>query len=230
MTQLSQRNRATTVIFVTVRGVGLRYTDAISYRHIKKTNQRYFDSQRSTANNSEEWINMMQALSHEDQTVNTLDVLSRGIEQLKEEHIGLKYKLMEFYGMAKVIGADEDVSNWSGSLDNLRRKITEFMGELDVHSEWEDQVLFPMVQEYTGKDMGPIAVMEYEHELAKQSVRRFLDAAGQLQVPVNCEAAKEAASHLLQAYVILNDHFTKEEEILFPLAEQMLTDIEQFFS
>lgn len=174
-------------------------------------------------------MKMMQALSREDQTVNTVDVLNEGIEQLREEHVVLKQKLMEFYNLAKEIGTNEEVTNWSASIEALSTKTKAFMTELDVHSIWEDQVLFPMVQEYTGKDMGPISVMEYEHELAKQNVRRFMDAASKLQAPVSAEEAKEAASFLLQAYVILTDHFKKEEEVLFPIAEQMLADIEQFF-
>lgn len=172
----------------------------------------------------------MRALPCDDQPVDTVNALSDGIEKLREEHVYLKEKLMECYGMAKVIGMDEGVTNWSASLDNLKKKIAAFMEQMDSHSLWEDEVLFPMVAEYTGKDMGPVAVMEYEHELAKQNVNRFFEAAEKLQVPVSCEEAREAASFLLQAYVILSDHFRKEEEVLFPIAEQMLTDFEQFFS
>ncbi|MDF2924118.1 MAG: hypothetical protein K0R57_3032 [Paenibacillaceae bacterium] len=173
---------------------------------------------------------MLQTLSYENETVDPVDVLSEGIDKLREEHDLLKHELMEFYGMAKVIGQDTHVTNWSGSIDNLRQKIIAFMNELDVHSEWEDDVLFPMVQDYTGKDMGHIAIMECEHELAKRNVRNFLEATERLAVPVSSQDAKEAASYLLQAYVILTDHFKKEEEVLFPIAEQMLTDFEQFFS
>lgn len=173
---------------------------------------------------------MMQTLSHEDQTVNTLDVLASGIEQLREEHAVLKEKMAGFYGIAKTVGRDPAVTDWGGTLRSLRVQIEAFMGEMELHSAWEDHILFPMVQEYTGKDMGPVAVMEHEHELAKQNVQRFLDIIGGLPASVGSEEAKEAASYLLQVYVILMDHFKKEEEVLFPLAEQMLTDIEQFFS
>lgn len=173
---------------------------------------------------------MMQTLSHEDQTVDTLDVLTSGIEQLREEHLELKKKMAGFYDVAKTAGRDETVADWSGTLRELRLNIEAFMADMDSHSLWEDQVLFPMVQEYTGKDMGPVAVMEHEHELAKMNVQRFLDQTESLPETVGAEEAKEAASYLLQVYVILNDHFKKEEEVLFPLAEQMLTDIEQFFS
>lgn len=173
---------------------------------------------------------MLQTLSREDQTVDTVNVLSAGIDQLREEHRALKSGLLEFYELAKAVGEDRQVSEWSGSIQILRRKITAFMEELDVHSDWEDHVLFPMVQDYTGRDMGAVAVIEHEHELAKQNVRKFLQAADRLSTPVNGAEAKEAASYLLQAHVILSDHFRKEEEVLFPIAEQMLTDFEQFFS
>ncbi|WP_438449276.1 hemerythrin domain-containing protein [Gorillibacterium sp. sgz5001074] len=173
---------------------------------------------------------MMQTLSREDQTVDTLDVLTSGIDQLKEEHAELKKKMADFYGAAKIMGRDPSVTDWSNAIKSLHTDIVSFMEEMEQHSVWEDQVLFPMVQEYTGKDMGPVAVMEHEHELAKMNVQRFLEKSESLSAAVSPEQAQEAASYLLQAYVILTDHFKKEEEVLFPLAEQMLTDIEQFFS
>jgi regulator of cell morphogenesis and NO signaling len=175
-------------------------------------------------------MDMIQTLSREDQTVDTLDVLASGIDQLREEHVGLKQQLIELYQTAKSVGQDMSVKDWSGTIRNLRSKIEAFMVEMDVHSKWEDEVLFPMVQDYTGKDMGPVAVMEHEHELAKMNVNRFLESSGRFGSMVSSEEAREAASYLLQAYVILTDHFKKEEEVLFPIAEQMLTDIEQFFS
>lgn len=173
---------------------------------------------------------MMETLSRVDQTVDTLEVLNSGIEQLREEHVVLKQRLLELYNVAKTIGQNPAVADWSPIIGELRGQTASFMVEMDVHSMWEDQVLFPMVQEYTGKDMGPVAVIEHEHELAKQNVRRFLETTERLTAPVGEEQAKEAASYLLQAYVILTDHFKKEEEVLFPMAEQMLADIEQFFS
>lgn len=172
---------------------------------------------------------MLQSLSREDRTVDTLEVLNSGIEQLREEHISLKHQMSDFCTTAKALGQDPAVIDWRDEVRGLREAVKLFMGEMEQHSVWEDEVLFPKVQEYTGRDMGPVAVMEHEHELAKMNVERFLEKTG-ADAPLSGEQAKEAASYLLQAYVILTDHFAKEEEVLFPLAEQMLTDIEQFFS
>lgn len=173
---------------------------------------------------------MIQTLSREEQTVDMVEVLGSGLDRLKEEHLTLKHDLMELYGMARAVGLDDDVINWSGSMDNLRRKLTVFMNELDVHSEWEDHVLFPMVQEYSGEDMVYVSSLEADHERAKEQVHRFIEASSRLSAPVCCQQAREAAALLLDAYETLNSHFQKEEEVLFPIAEQMLTDMEQFFS
>jgi len=75
---------------------------------------------------------------------------------------------------------------------------------------------------YIGRQMGPIAVMEYEHELAKQNLKKFLEAVEQLEGTADAGRAKEIASYALQAHAVLTDHFMKEENVLFPMAENML--------
>lgn len=172
----------------------------------------------------------MLALSQVDQTVDTIEVLDSGVEQLREEHVVLQSKLTEFIRIAKSIKPDGDAAHSVGLYETLRQDILVYMEALNGHSEWEDKVLFPMIAEYTGKDMGPIAVMEKEHELAKQHVTRFLEAMENPQALTDGERNREAVSFLLQAHTILTDHFKKEEEWLFPLAEQMLADFELFFT
>lgn len=173
---------------------------------------------------------MLQTLSREEQVVSTVDVLGDGMEQLKEEHELLKREMMELYGMAKVVGQDEDVLNWSVSLNCLRGKTIQFVEKMDAHSLWEDQVLFPMVRDYSGQDLEQLMALEEEHKQAHGHIMRFLQILEGASAPVNSEKAKEAAASLLEAYNVLAGHFRNEEENLFPLAEQMLMDLEQFFS
>lgn len=173
---------------------------------------------------------MLQTLSREEQVVSTVDVLGDGMDQLREEHELLKREMMELYGMAKVVGQDEDVLNWSVSLNHLRGKTIRFMEKMDAHSLWEDQVLFPMVRDYSGQELEQLNVLEEEHKLAHSHIMRFLELLEGAAAPVSSVKAKEAAACLLEAYAVLSGHFHKEEENLFPLAEQMLMDLEQFFS
>lgn len=173
---------------------------------------------------------MLQTLSREEQVVSTVDVLGDGMDQLREEHELLKREMMELYGMAKVVGQDSDVLNWSSSLNYLRSKTVEFMEKMDAHSLWEDQVLFPMVRDYSGQKLEQLMVLEEEHKLAHGHIMSFLHLLEEAEAPVSSMKAKEAAACLLEAYTVLAGHFCKEEEKLFPLAEQMLMDLEQFFS
>ncbi|MDF2937867.1 MAG: hemerythrin [Paenibacillaceae bacterium] len=173
---------------------------------------------------------MLQSLSREEQVVSTVDVLGDGMDQLREEHELLKREMMELYGMAKVVGQDDDVLNWSVSLNYLRGKTIQFVEKMDAHSLWEDQVLFPMVRDYSGQELEHLNELEQEHKLAHGHIMSFLRMLESCSAPVNSGKAKEAAACLLEAYTVLSGHFHKEEENLFPLAEQMLTDLEQFFS
>lgn len=173
---------------------------------------------------------MLQTLSREEQVVSTVDVLGDGMDQLRDEHELLKREMMELYGMAKVVGQNEDVLNWSASLDCLRGKTIQFLEKMNAHSLWEDQVLFPMVRHYSGQKLEELTVLEQEHKLVYSHMMSFLHLMEGAAAPINSEKAQEAAACLLEAHTVLAGHFRKEEESLFPLAEQMLMDLEQFFT
>jgi regulator of cell morphogenesis and NO signaling len=44
---------------------------------------------------------------------------------------------------------------------------------------------------------------------------------------VSSKAAVELASYVINAYSILTEHFMKEENVLFPMAERLLSDEEK---
>jgi len=125
---------------------------------------------------------------------------------------------------AAEIGQDDGIADWSGRLAELKRKVDAFVGELDPHSEREEGTLFPLMARYIGRQTGPIAVMEYEHDLAKTNLKRFREAVERLEGAVDAERAKEIASCAIQAHAVLTEHFMKEENVLFPMAENMLNE------
>ncbi len=78
---------------------------------------------------------------------------------------------------------------------------------------------------YIGKSGGPIAVMEYEHEQANGFISEFLK---------NTESSHQTADSMINnsnliknAYNTLVDHFSKEEQVLYPMAERMFTQEEK---
>jgi regulator of cell morphogenesis and NO signaling len=134
----------------------------------------------------------------------------------------LREKLAGLLLLTKQIETDADVEKIFAALIS---SVAIFKSELDTHSEREEEVLFPMMGEYIGTSSGPIAVMEYEHEQAKALIGDFLRKANNGQFSI--EEMKNAAELIKNAHDILSDHFTKEENVLFPMAERMLSDEEK---
>lgn len=151
-------------------------------------------------------------------------------EQLKKEHVRLKQELRVLHERAKTVGMNFRIRNWHTTLKQLNEEVLRFNKELDRHSEWEEKEIFPLVTLHTGKSIGPFAALEQEHEIAKQYIDDFVKEMELVQDYVGSVQAYELASCLLQASYILNEHFRKEEELIYPFTDKMLEDTEQFFS
>jgi hemerythrin-like domain-containing protein len=144
--------------------------------------------------------------------------LSEGLARLKGEHPALRAQMERLYSLTQKIDQEIDVE---ANFYELIIKVKEFKAALDPHSEREEGVLFPMMGVYIGTTSGPIAVMEYEHDQAKSKIGAFLQNA---EVGESTTEEKKKLAELVQnAYFILIDHFNKEENVLFPMAERMLS-------
>ncbi|WP_332634914.1 hemerythrin domain-containing protein [Halalkalibacter flavus] len=153
--------------------------------------------------------------------------LCRPLRILKEEHKPLREQMEFLYNLSVSIEEENDIETMKEQLGSLRSGVVEFVSQLDPHSEKEEGVLFPMVAKYTGKDVGPIAVMEYEHDQAKSNLRTFLEKTFQLEAEVTINELIQMTQLYNEAFHILQGHFMKEEEILFPMAEQLLSNNEK---
>ena len=146
--------------------------------------------------------------------------LSQGLKQLKGEHPPLILQLKNLFSLTQKMEKDPNLADYI----ELTTKVEKFKAELDPHSEREEGVLFPMMGAYIGTTSGPIAVMEYEHDQAKLKIKEFLAAEMEL---LSIEELKTRAGLIRDAYYILTEHFSKEENVLFPMAERMLTNEEK---
>lgn len=152
------------------------------------------------------------------------------LRQLIDEHPSLLAKMAEFHNMVLQFEENGAIDNWNEPIKQLHEKLTVFIAELEPHSDREEDILFEMMVKYIGREGGPIAVMEYEHNTAKLNLREFMEKATHV-LQSNKEVTKDEAfaifRHLKIVYMTLTDHFMKEENILFPMAEQMLSDQEK---
>jgi hemerythrin-like domain-containing protein len=83
---------------------------------------------------------------------------------------------------------------------------------LETHACMEDRLLFVHLEPHLGAQAGPVAMMRLEHNDIERSLAQLpelKDLAG-------------AQRLLLYAVGVAREHFAKEEQILYPLSEQVL--------
>lgn len=106
----------------------------------------------------------------------------------------------------------------AGRREEIRRLLPFFEENLQVHRRKEEEVLFPAVARQIGESGGPVACMLEEHRQEKQliaAIREVLEGGEGLSRPVG----------LFVEFLRL--HIQKENEVLFPLAEQVLSIAEK---
>lgn len=85
------------------------------------------------------------------------------------------------------------------------------------HFANEEQVLFPLFEEKTGMRQGPTQVMRSEHRELRELLQRIGAA---VQVRDRDEVLGTAETFFL----FLQQHNVKEEQVLYPMADQALQD------
>lgn len=95
------------------------------------------------------------------------------------------------------------------------------------HHGKEEKYLFVRLQERgIPKDGGPIGVMLHEHELGREFIRAVADATPGAKEG-EMSALTAAARHLMGYVELLEAHIAKENDILFPIADGVLTPADQ---
>lgn len=94
----------------------------------------------------------------------------------------------------------------------LRAGAAQLTGALLSHAHIEDELLFSALESRIGAGNGPLAVMRAEHE----EIDRGLAAIGARQ------DAGDVREDLAQVIEVARQHFAKEDEVLFPMAEEVL--------
>jgi len=92
-----------------------------------------------------------------------------------------------------------------------------YLAGMQRHIAMEEEVLFPAFEAASGmSEGGPTAVMRLEH----QQIRTLLGEIGSTIEVGDCEQAIEVGDTLL---MLIQTHSAREEEILYPMAENLLS-------
>ncbi|MBI3185962.1 MAG: hemerythrin domain-containing protein [Myxococcales bacterium] len=93
-----------------------------------------------------------------------------------------------------------------------------FAARMRRHFAMEEEVLFPAFEDATGMhEMGPTAVMRAEHS----QMRALLDRMARDAAAGNVKAVLDQGDTLL---MVIQQHNTKEEGILYPMADRALKE------
>jgi hemerythrin-like domain-containing protein len=116
--------------------------------------------------------------------------------------------------LEKLDRLEEAVSD--GDREAAQSLLSFFEFDLQLHRRKEEEVLFPALGEHIGIDSGPVACMLEEHAREKTLVRDLRASLEQAGGGANLRRAVGAfVSHLRL-------HIQKENEVLFPMAENLL--------
>lgn len=100
--------------------------------------------------------------------------------------------------------------------EEMRAAASILAAGLASHAQIEDDLLFVPLEERIGGEMGPLAVMRLEHEEIEGVLERLQEVEGPTE-------GRSIATRLAQ---LARDHFAKEEQVLFPMAEGVLDPAE----
>jgi len=160
------------------------------------------------------------------------------IDHLLEEHREIMARVVEVRA-AMLQLAEAGAAALNECLPVLRRFGEMMATTLELHARKEDEALFPAVEAVFGTGFGPTQVMRGEHQTIRaqgELLHKTLHELRTVEHPA-LEAKREALLSLLgsgpaeavalpgmarEIIELLDSHFAKEEQILFPLARQAL--------
>jgi hemerythrin-like domain-containing protein len=144
-------------------------------------------------------------------------------EDLMNDHAAIMIILNIMGKIANQIRAGRDfnhvhVENIIGFLKNFADK---------CHHGKEETVLFPAMENAgISRDNGPVGVMLYEHTVGREFISQMTDALNKSERGEG-NTSEALAEAMIQYVNLLQNHIMKENNILFPMADNVLDDVQQ---
>ena len=147
------------------------------------------------------------------------------LDELKKDHSSI---LQQLYAIDKQLGWLESSSpeKIPRIVSSLLRSGERLWKDLALHIQREEGALYPVLEGRLGYEAEPVAVMRKEHQ-------ELLDRVSQMRSEIsrmrqNLESVKTWGlnSKLQELRVGLSDHLSREERVVFWLAELQLSEID----
>ena len=161
------------------------------------------------------------------------------IKQLLQEHVEIMAQVADLRAAARDLATRGDAA-LSDALPVLRRIGQMMETQLALHAKKEDEALFPAIEAALGVDDSPTTAMRLEHqdihaqgERLRQTLRELsevqhpmleLSGARLCSLAANRGSAASLCATAEEIIYLLDAHFSKEEQMLFPMAENLLDE------
>jgi hemerythrin-like domain-containing protein len=145
------------------------------------------------------------------------------IDVLRKEHDAILKMIEATEATAARLSRGEKVPE--STLAGLMEFFQEFADR--CHHGKEEEVLFPqLVEKGLSQDEGPIGVMLQEHAMGREFIRSMKQSTNAYRA--GTPGASASWTQAARSYAaLLRQHIIKENEVLFAMAERMLSDSEQ---
>lgn len=136
---------------------------------------------------------------------------------MSDSNLGIRETFAGQHREADALWAELEKAIEAGDTAGAVAKAKAFDANIRAHLEREEQVLFPALEAATGMQGGPTHVMRSEHE----QMRGVLDQMAAAAAESNLDGLLDQGDTLM---MLVQQHNIKEEGILYPMAEQALSD------
>lgn len=144
----------------------------------------------------------------------------KATEALKHDHEAVKLMMRIMETISARIRSGQKVQRQD--LDNITDFLRVFVDR--CHHAKEEQILFPVLEDAgIAKAGGPIGVMLAEHEQGREYARNISRNLINFEAADNSRAME--LSNNMKTYIeLLDEHILKENDVLFQMADKVLTE------
>ena len=134
------------------------------------------------------------------------------VRRLEEDHRILLEKLRDLESWVAAGKGSPNQAFW----DRVTQSMAAIIDILKIHSELEEQKLFPILRLAAGEDSDwQLGMTEMQDNLIFKEVERLRDLVTSRPMGISLPELKESTAHLTRW---INEHITIEEQFLFPKA------------
>jgi hemerythrin-like domain-containing protein len=102
------------------------------------------------------------------------------------------------------------------SLSEAKKACQEFTNETERHFQMEERVMFAEFEAKTGMTEGPTAMMKHEHTQMRNLMKQMCEA-------IDADDKDKFFGLTETLMILLQQHNMKEEQMLYPMAQQHLS-------